>query len=122
MTIFKFITFFVSLLIAVFLVGCGGGSGSGSSSGGANGSGTASLSWTPPTMNTDSSLLVDLAGYKIYYGQTSGTPSDVIVVYHTGISDYLVENLSTGTWYFTVSAIDTSGNESVKSNEAMKEI
>ena len=32
------------------------------------GLGSMSLSWTPPTQNTDGSALTDLAGYKLYYG------------------------------------------------------
>ena len=30
------------------------------------------LTWDPPTTNTDGTTLADLAGYKIYYGQSSG--------------------------------------------------
>lgn len=33
---------------------------------------TVSLSWNPPTANTDGSQLTDLAGYKVYYGTISG--------------------------------------------------
>ncbi len=34
--------------------------------------GTATLSWTPPTQNTDGSPLTDLAGYRVYWGTSSG--------------------------------------------------
>jgi len=34
--------------------------------------GTALLSWTAPTENSDGSPLTDLAGYKIHYGSSHG--------------------------------------------------
>ncbi len=80
------------------------------------------LSWMPPTTNTDDSTLNDLAGYNIYYGNSPGVYFKVIPVFNTGISDYLVKYLPNGSWYFTVSAFDGSGNESAKSNEVSKTI
>jgi hypothetical protein len=88
-----------------------------------NGGGTAMLSWTPPVTNTDNSPVTDLAGYKIYYGTSPGIhPNVITVLCSTGISEYSLENLPVGTWYFAVSAFDFSGNESAKSNEASKTI
>ncbi|HJV65773.1 MAG TPA: hypothetical protein VJ550_08570 [Geomonas sp.] len=37
-------------------------------------------------------------------------------------SNYTVTGLETGTYYFTVTAVDSSGNESGYSNEARKTI
>ena len=31
------------------------------------------LSWTPPTENEDGTPLMDLAGYRVYWGQSPGT-------------------------------------------------
>jgi len=31
----------------------------------------ATVSWIPPTTNTDGTALTDLAGYKVYYGTVS---------------------------------------------------
>lgn len=42
--------------------------------------GSATLSWTPPTKNTDGSRLTDLAGYKIYYGTSEKYFQRVIYV------------------------------------------
>ncbi|HZX49313.1 MAG TPA: fibronectin type III domain-containing protein, partial [Nitrospirota bacterium] len=42
--------------------------------------GQAILTWDPPTTNSDGSPLTDLAGYKVYYGPTSGNYSAVIDV------------------------------------------
>ncbi|MGB5739562.1 MAG: putative Ig domain-containing protein, partial [Woeseia sp.] len=38
--------------------------------------GSATLSWVPPTLNTDGTPLNDLAGYKIYWGSESGNYTD----------------------------------------------
>jgi hypothetical protein len=60
--------------------------------------------------------LTDLAGYKIYYGTsaaTYGTPVDV-----GNVTTYDLTGLTAGTtYYIAATAYDTSGNESVKSNE-----
>src|SRR3989344_8270826 len=80
--------------------------------------GQAVLSWDPPTTNTDGSWLTDLGGYRLYYGTASGNYGSVIdagnVITHT------VTGLSGGTYYFAVTAYDTSGNESGFSNEVSK--
>lgn len=87
-----------------------------------NNAGTASLSWTPPTKNTDGSDLTDLAGYYIHIGSSSGDYNEIITVNQNDIASFLVEDLAEGTWYFALSAFDTSGNESEKSNEGSKVI
>lgn len=65
----------------------------------------------------NSSSESDLAGYKIYYGTSSGTYSSAVNV--GKVTTYTVSGLSTGqTYYFAVSALDLAGNESAKSGEA----
>ena len=86
-------------------------------------SGVATLSWTPPTTKQDGSSLTNLAGYKVYYGiSPDGTPpvsySSTIVITNPGISSYMIENLLPGTYYFVVTAFDSSGLESSNSNVA----
>ncbi len=74
------------------------------------------LSWVPPQTNSDGSPLTDLAGYNVYYGATPGSYSDNIDV--GNVTTYQVGNLTEGlTYYFTVTAYDTSGNESALSEE-----
>ncbi len=87
-----------------------------------NATGTASLSWTPPTTNEDGSTLTDLAGYRIYHGTIQGNYSNIIDIANPSITSYIVENLSSGTHYFVVTAYDTSGNESAYSNVGSKDI
>jgi hypothetical protein len=81
---------------------------------------TALLAWTPPTENTDNSALTDLTGYKIYYGTTSGSYSNTVTLAGTTLTSYLIENLSATTWYFTMTAYNSSGVESSYANETSK--
>jgi hypothetical protein len=85
-------------------------------------SGSATLSWTPPTTNTNGSTLSNLAGYRIYYGTSSSNLSRTIQVANAGVTRYVVPDLSAGTWYFAVRAYSSSGGESSNSNTASKTI
>ena len=85
-------------------------------------SGSATLSWTAPTERIDNTPLTDLAGYQIHYGQSPGSYSNQITINNPGITTYVVENLSSGTWQFAVSAFDSAGQFSEFSNEGQKNI
>lgn len=83
--------------------------------------GSATVSWNA---NTES----DLAGYKVYYGTsprsgtcpTGGYPNVVNV---GNVTTYTFSSLTDGaTYYFSVTAYDTSGNESTCSTEVSKAI
>jgi hypothetical protein len=79
---------------------------------------TVSLSWNPPTTNTDSTPLTDLAGYKVYYGTIAGYYTQSIVINNTATTTYQVNNLPDGTtYYFAITAYNTSLRESDYSNE-----
>ena len=114
------------------LNGCGGGSSGGGidvdgdTSGGVSvvqqSDGTALLSWTPPTENTDNSTLTDLAGYKIYYGTFPGDYDKSITLNNEGLSSYLVENLASSDWFFVMTAFNSFGRESDYSVEVSKTI
>ena len=80
------------------------------------------MSWNPPTENTDGSALTDLAGYRIRYGRHPAELTELQSIPNPGLSSAVVENLSSGTWYFAVSAYNTSGVESEYSNLAEKVI
>jgi hypothetical protein len=80
----------------------------------------ATLSWTPPTKNVDGTALTNLAGYRIYYGASSTTLGQVVEIRNAGVSAYVVENLTPGTWYFAVTAFNADGKESAMSNIASK--
>lgn len=85
-------------------------------------SGVATVDWTPPTANTDGSVISNLAGYKIYYGSTSTALNQSIQVANAGLATYTVSNLSSGTWYFGVTAYTADGTESSMSNIGSKQV
>lgn len=85
-------------------------------------SGTATLSWTQPMQNTNGSALTDLAGYRIYYGTSASTMNQVIQLTGTGLTTYVISNLSSATWYFGMTAYDSAGIESALSNLGSKAI
>jgi hypothetical protein len=84
--------------------------------------GSATLSWMPPTTNTDGSPLTDLAGYKIYWGTALGTYPNSTTLSNPGLTSYVVTNLAPGTYYFVATAFNTSGIESTFSSVASKTI
>jgi hypothetical protein len=83
---------------------------------------SAMLSWTPPTTNTDGSTLTNLAGYRIAYGTSASSLSNVTTVPTAGVTSYTLENLTSGTWYFAVSAYTADGLESALSTVVSKTI
>ena len=127
--------FVLTLLLAVIISACGGGGGATSPppappptlsapDSGADyvftPDAAATLSWTVPMQNTDSSPLTDLAGYKIYYGSESGNYQTSIQIDNPGIAIYVIEHLTPNTYYFVLTTINSSGVESQFSNEVSK--
>ncbi len=84
--------------------------------------GAATVSWLPPTERTDGSALTNLAGYHIRYGSSATALTQTITLNSAGLTTYMVEGLTPGNWYFSVSAFDTAGGESANSNVASKAI
>jgi len=84
--------------------------------------GSATLSWTAPTQNTDGSPLTNLAGFRIYYGNSPSMLNNTIDVNNPTVTSYEVTGLSSGTWYFALRAYTTSNVESTLSNTASKTI
>ncbi len=74
-----------------------------------------SLSWDAPATYVDGTLLTDLAGFKVYYGTSSGVYTQVTDV--RNVTSYSTGTLGPGTYYFAVTAYDSYGSESQFSNE-----
>jgi len=136
----RFALFATCLLGSWLLVACGGGGGDSAAPAAVTpptttppttppppppppaGAGAATLSWVAPNENVDGSALLDLAGFKIYWGTTSGNYPNVVTLNGTGTLTYMVESLAPGTYYFVATAFDSDGNESAFSNEASKTV
>jgi hypothetical protein len=74
------------------------------------------LSWAPRTQTA-----TDLSGFKVYWGTTSRSyPSSQALNSATSTSHTIT--LTPGTYYFAVTALDSSGNESAFSNELSKTV
>jgi hypothetical protein len=84
--------------------------------------GTATVSWTTPTTNTDGSDLLDLAGFHVAYGTSSDMLTNVASVDDNTRTSYTVQSLTPGTWYLAVRAFNTQGIESDDSNIAQKQV
>lgn len=84
--------------------------------------GSATLSWTIPTENTDGSPLTNLAGYHIYYGATAGAWTSTITVLEATETSYVVSGLAPGTYYFAIVAFNSDGVDSADSNVGTKTI
>ena len=74
------------------------------------------LSWVAPTQNTDGSALTNLAGYHILYGTSAGNLNQSVQVANPGLTTYVLGNLASGTWYFSVNDYTTAGTVSAISN------
>jgi hypothetical protein len=90
--------------------------------GGGTTTGVATVSWSPPTTNTDGSSLTNLAGYHIVYGTSASALTHTVQVSNPGISSYVIDGLTSGTWYFGVESYTSAGAESGVSNVASKKI
>jgi hypothetical protein len=84
--------------------------------------GTAALTWTPVTSNTNGSVLTDLVGYRVHYGTSANAMNTVVTLANPSATTYLVSNLSSGTWYFGVTAYASDGMQSTLSNIGQKTI
>lgn len=67
------------------------------------------LNWTAPTHNEDGTLITDSLTYTVY--------QDGVAIASVDALTYTVENLSNGTYVFTVTATDQASDESQPSGE-----
>jgi hypothetical protein len=84
--------------------------------------GSATLTWNPPTQNTDGTPLTNLAGYRVYWGPSQGNYTNSTTISNPGLSSYVVDQLTPATWYFALTAVNSSGAESSYSNVASKQV
>ena len=84
--------------------------------------GAATLNWQPPSERSDGSPLLDLAGYKVYWSTDPADFVNSITIQNPGLTTYMIEHLTPGTWYFVATAFDAVGVESEFSNVGSKVI
>ncbi|MHB8814887.1 MAG: fibronectin type III domain-containing protein [Steroidobacteraceae bacterium] len=128
----------LATLICAGLVACGGGSGSSPSATAAasanplTGSVTSpagstasstnksiTLSWSPPTHNSDGSSITNLAGYTLHYGTASQDYTGSIEITSPTQTTYNLSDNSfpPGTYYFAISAYNAQQVSSSLSSE-----
>jgi hypothetical protein len=86
------------------------------------GNGTALVSWSAPLINADGSMLTDLTGFNIYYGQDPSSLNNQYQLDCSWCLSHLLDSLGPGTWYFTVKAYNKYGYEGGPSALASKTI
>jgi hypothetical protein len=87
----------------------------------AAGTGAATLSWVPPTENTDGTA-VSLRGYELRFGRSANELDQSVTLSNPSLNTYVVENLAAGTWFFALVAVSAEGISSRQSNVASKTI
>jgi hypothetical protein len=127
----------LTALICTGLAACGGASDSSTgaaSAVGATTSGTSldgstansastdksiTLSWSPPTRNSDGSSLTNLAGYTLHYGTASQDYTGSIEITAPTKTSYVISgsNFPPGKYYFAISAYNAQQVSSSLSGE-----
>jgi hypothetical protein len=77
------------------------------------------LSWSPPTQNSDGTALTNLAGYTLHYGTTPEDYTGSIEITNPTATSYVVSdsNFPAGTYYFAISAYNAQQVSSSMSGE-----
>jgi hypothetical protein len=83
--------------------------------------GAATLSWTPPILNTDGSAYTNPGGYKIYWGSAQGAYTSSVQI-SSGLTSYVIDQLPPGTWHFAMTAFNSRGTESTLTAEVSKTV
>lgn len=74
------------------------------------------LSWVPPTTNTDGSPLTDLAGFRVYYGNALGAYPTMIDISSPSTATKIITGLAANTYYFVATAYAVRNSAVVESD------
>ena len=121
---FSRLRYLLALILVLPLVACSGGDGdlsSSSNSSSSSSSSSAKLSWVAPSAREDNSVLVlsDIAGFRIYYGASSGDYSNTIDINDHTATQAVLAGLPSGTYFIAVTTVDVDGRESSYSAEVV---
>jgi hypothetical protein len=83
--------------------------------------GQATVKWAPPTERVDGTVLDAVGGFRIYYGRDPENMERSIDV-DSEVTEYQIDDLEQGDWYFAVSASSEEGLESAPSPAVKKSI
>jgi hypothetical protein len=108
----------VMTLIWVCLACAGCGASGGGPSVASAGTGSVSVSWSAPTQNTDGTALTDLSGYRVLYGTNPSALTQSVEVVGSSNTGKVISGLASGTHFFAVAAVNSSGEASDPSNAA----
>ena len=112
-----FSIFYLSLIITIF-AGCGGGADFNPATGA---TGSVALAWDVPSTYVDGTPAAGQVGFKVYYGTASRAYTQVIDV--KNVPSCSINSLYPGTtYYFAITAYDSTGIESDYSTELSKTI
>ena len=114
------LVFFLSLTLNA----CGGGSNDNPPSGSPPKTGTVTLDWDIPTSkkNGDALALSEIGGYRIYASTDGNTFSKLTDVADSSNTQHVIRDLSAGTYYYSITAYNSVGDESSFSNIVKKTI
>lgn len=88
----------------------------------ADATGSARVAWQRPSVRSDGTPLANLATYRVYYGRSPERLDRRIDVHDANASGAEIAGLTSGTWYFSATALDAAGYESEPSPVASKQI
>ncbi len=81
------------------------------------------LAWDPPQTDVLGGPLEDLASYRVYFGSRSPLDMARDTFVEVGlVTTYTLYGLEPGTYFFAMTALDDSGNESPLSGEVGAEL
>jgi Fibronectin type III domain len=84
--------------------------------------GSTTLAWSAPTENEDDDPLNDLAGYVIHCWGEAAQNENTYRIDDPATTSYEINNLSPGTYYCALTAVNADGGESVLSNRVAKNV
>lgn len=82
--------------------------------------GTATVTWVAPTTNTNGTPLTDLAGFRVFVGQSSTSFPQSHETRNAAARSLPITGLASGTWYFMVRPFNSNDKESSDSNVVQK--